>query len=370
MKQMEYASNSSDINAIPETARQRRYDIDWLRTFALGILIIYHVVVSFQPWGYMIFFLQNRQPLPWLWNIMSMVNIWRIPLLFVISGMGLHFAMQRRNWKQLLKDRTLRILVPFIFGYFFICPISVSVALKYYGKGAAYVPNTGHLWFLANIYLYVLLLLPFLNYLKKHPDNSILRFFRGILSRPFCIFIMALPIMVEAWLVKPQSFPTYANTPHGFWLGMVCFFIGFIFISLKDVFWQAVEKIRRIAIGMALLLYLMRLFVFHFTGTPILLIAFESMCWMLAIFGYASQHLNKPSGSLTYLSKAVYPVYIIHMPVQYVISYYLLPLPLPALLKLFLLLAGTFGASLFLYEYVIRKLTWIRPLFGMKLKYD
>ena len=367
---MEYASNSSDINAIPETARQRRYDIDWLRTFALGILIIYHVVVSFQSWGYMIFFLQNRQPLPWLWNIMSMVNIWRIPLLFVISGMGLHFAMQRRNWKQLLKDRTLRILVPFIFGYFFICPISVSVALKYYGKGAAYVPNTGHLWFLANIYLYVLLLLPFLNYLKKHPDNSILKFFRGILSRPFCIFIMALPIMVEAWLVKPQSFPTYANTPHGFWLGMVCFFIGFIFISLKDVFWQAVEKIRRIAIGMALLLYLMRLFVFHFTGTPILLIAFESMCWMLAIFGYASQHLNKPSGSLAYLSKAVYPIYIIHMPVQYVISYYLLPLTLPALLKLFLLLAGTFGASLFLYEYVIRRLIWIRPLFGMKLKYD
>lgn len=233
MKQINHNSKSSDIHIIPNTSIQRRYDIDWLRTFALGILIIYHGAVSFQPWGYMIFFLQNRQPLPWLWNIMSMVNIWRIPLLFMISGMGLHFAMQRRNWKQLLKDRTLRILVPFIFGYFFICPISVSVALKYYDKGAAYVPNAGHLWFLANIYLYVLLLLPFLNYLKKHPDNSILRFFRKILSRPFCIFIMALPIMVEALLVNPQNFSTYANTPHGFWLGMICFFIGFIFISLK-----------------------------------------------------------------------------------------------------------------------------------------
>ena len=367
---MDYSSKSPDINTIPNSAKQRRYDIDWLRTFALGLLIIYHVVVSFQPWGYLIFFLQNRQPLPWIWNIMSMVNIWRIPLLFMVSGMGLHFAMQRRNWKQLLKDRTLRILVPFVSGYFLVCPISIYVALKYYGSDASYVPNAGHLWFLANIYFYVLLLLPLFNYLKKHPENFILRLSREILSRPFGIFIMALPIMAEARLVNPQSFPTYANTSHGFWLGMICFFIGFIFISLKDVFWKSVAKIRRIAISMALLLYLVRFFVFHFTETPILLIAFESMCWMLAIFGYGSQYLNKPSGSLTYFSKAVYPIYIIHMPVQYGISYYLLPLPLPAILKLFLLLTGTFGVSLFLYEYVIRRLTWIRPLFGMKLRYD
>jgi hypothetical protein len=34
--------------------------------------------------------------------------------------MGVRFAMQRRDWKQLLKDRTIRILIPFIFGFFFI----------------------------------------------------------------------------------------------------------------------------------------------------------------------------------------------------------------------------------------------------------
>ena len=30
---------------------QRRYDIDWLRTLAMGLLIIYHVVISFQSVG-------------------------------------------------------------------------------------------------------------------------------------------------------------------------------------------------------------------------------------------------------------------------------------------------------------------------------
>lgn len=56
MKQTDYSSNSSGIRIFSGTAIQRRYDIDWLRKLALGILIIYYSFVSFQPWGYMIFF--------------------------------------------------------------------------------------------------------------------------------------------------------------------------------------------------------------------------------------------------------------------------------------------------------------------------
>jgi peptidoglycan/LPS O-acetylase OafA/YrhL len=59
-------------------------------------------------------------------------------------------------------------------------------------------------------------------------------------------------------------------------------------------------------------------------------------------------------------------VYIVHLPVQFTTAYFLLPLPLPAYLKLILLLVGTFGVSVLLYEYVLRRLKWIRPLFGMK----
>ena len=54
------------------------------------------------------------------------------------------------------------------------------------------------------------------------------------------------------------------------------------------------------------------------------------------------------------------------MPVQHGLSYYLLPLQLPAIFKLVLLLAGTFGICLLLYEYLLKRLKWIRPLFGMK----
>ena len=82
----------------------RRHDLDWLRTFALGLLILYHVVVGFQPWAKDIFFIQNDQTLEGLWPLMAMLNVWRIPILFVVSGMGVCFAMERRTSKLLLRD--------------------------------------------------------------------------------------------------------------------------------------------------------------------------------------------------------------------------------------------------------------------------
>ena len=95
----------------------RRYDIDWLRVFALGLLIIYHISIVFQPWAYFIYFPQSEKSLESIWLVMGLINIWRIPLLFIISGMGVYLAMRSKNWKELLKDRTKRILLPLILGH-------------------------------------------------------------------------------------------------------------------------------------------------------------------------------------------------------------------------------------------------------------
>ena len=29
----------------------RRHDVDWLRTLAIGLLIIFHIMLSFQSWA-------------------------------------------------------------------------------------------------------------------------------------------------------------------------------------------------------------------------------------------------------------------------------------------------------------------------------
>lgn len=355
------------IDYTPEAIPQlRRFDVDWLRIIAMGLLIIYHVVISFQPWAKDIGFPQNNPTLIEIWILMAIINVWRIPILFMISGMGVRFAIEHRDWKELLKDRAIRILIPWIFGIYLL-EYLVTTLLAYLGWNAKFTITFGHLWFLLNIFLYTVGPIGILIYWKNKPDNGFFRFLSKVFRWRYGLFLLALPVMLEAWLVNPKYFSTYVDTVHGWILGLICFTAGFIFISLKDVFWPSVKRIRWSALSMAFSLYLVRLFIYKLQGAPIWLVGLESASWMLAIFGFSALYLNKSSRGLSYFSKAVYPVYIVHMPVQFIVAYYLLSQPLSALTKLIILLAGTFGISLFLYEFVLKRIKWFRPLFGMKL---
>ena len=291
----------------------RRYDIDWLRVFALCLLIIYHVSIVFQPWAYFIYFVQSEKPVESIWLVMGLINIWRIPLLFIISGMGVSFAMRRRNWKELLKDRTKRILLPLIFGSLFIVPAHGYFYQSFMGLDHIYFPNPGHLWFLSNIFIYVLILWPVFFYLNRNQDNILLLFFKRALRYPIALYLITIPFIIEAELfLIDHGFAEYASTDHGFWLGILAFFSGFFFISIGDIFWKAVEKIKGFALAISIPLYLIRLIFFQFEG-PSYFIVIESWSWLFAIFGFGASYLNYPSKKLTYLSKAVYPVYILHM---------------------------------------------------------
>ena len=227
----------------------RRYDVDWLRVLAFSLLIIYHISIIFQPWAYLIYFIQSGKSLESIWIFMGLINIWRIPMLFIISGMGVCFAMTRRNWKELLKERTIRILFPFLVGLFLIVPLHVFIYQKFHYLELTYIPNAGHLWFLANIYTYVILLSAIFFYLNNNPDNPFFRFLKSVLKYPVGIYIFVIPFIAEATLVNPEYFESYAQTPHGFWVGLLAFCCGFIFISLKDDFWQAVQKIKFLALA-------------------------------------------------------------------------------------------------------------------------
>ncbi|HIN25777.1 MAG TPA: acyltransferase, partial [Candidatus Marinimicrobia bacterium] len=221
--------------------------------------------------------------------------------------------MRRRNWKELLKDRAKRILLPLIFGSFFIVPISGYLYQEFNNLDTMYLPNGGHLWFLGNIFIYVLVLCPIFFVLKRNPDNLLLRCCNWVLKFPAALYLFTIPFIIEAELVAPpQGFASYANTPHGFWLGLLAFLTGFIFISLGDVFWRAVERIKIIALGIAIPLFLVRMIVFQFGG-PFFMTVIESWSWLFAVIGFGSTYLNRPSSALAYLSKAVYPVYILHM---------------------------------------------------------
>lgn len=349
----------------------RRYDVDSIRVFALGLLILYHIMVGFQPWGGRILFITNEDSLENLWPLMELINIWRLPILFMVSGMGVFFALERRNWVELLFDRTLRIFVPLVFGSLFIVPIYFVLFFLYYEKPLAYWPGSGHLWFLGHIFLYVIFLLPLFWYLKKNPENWFPKLISRVLRMPLGpLVLFAVPMLIEAFLVNPKgyaNFTLWAPTPHhGLIVGGVCFSLGYFFVSRGEEFWFSLRRLKYWTLIIALSLYFLRMS--SMEPTEIignLLTSFESVCWILSAFGFASTYLNRRGKLLEYLSGAVYPVYVVHMPVQFFMASLVFPLEISPFGKLALVLFMTYGGSLVLFE-IIKRLKWIRAGFGMK----
>lgn len=348
---------------------QRRYDIDWLRVIAIGLLLIYHIAIVFQPWAMFIGFIRSDELLEGLWKPMSMLNVWRIPLLFYVSGMGVYFAIQKRSWKELLIERTKRILLPFIFGMITIVPLHFLLFQKYYNLPGGYYAHPAHLWFLGNIFCYVLLLLPLFNYLKKNGNNRLMQRLSAYMGHPAGPLSISVFFVLETILVKPQVFELYAQTWHGFFLGFLAFFFGFLFVYSGKTFWNTVLQWRWLYLSLAVGMYFLRLTVFNLEA-PGYLMAIESNCWIFAVFGFGYKYLRKPSGTLSYLSQAAYPVYIIHMFVLYAGAMIILPLEIPPYLKFAAIVAFTGIGCFFIYEFLIRRVGPLRPLFGLKWKFN
>lgn len=344
---------------------ERRHDIDWLRVIAIGLLLIYHVAIIFQPWAMLVGFIRSDDMMVSLWMPMTMLNVWRIPLLFYVSGMGVYFAIRKRTWTELLLERSKRILIPYVFGIVAIVPLHFLVFLEYYNLPLGYEVHPAHLWFLGNIFVYVLiLLLPFV-YLKKIEDS---RFRRGLsifMSNPIGPVSISVFLVLETVIVRPQVFEMYAQTLHGFFLGLLAFFFGFLFMYSGKSFWETVLKWRWMYLGMAVALYTIRLLAFKMKS-PDYLVAIESNLWILSIFGFGYRYLNKPSYALSYLSQAAYPVYIIHMFIMFAGAMVILPLDIPVMLKFIFTTVFTGVVSYLIYEFIIRRIGFLRPAFGLK----
>lgn len=348
---------------------ERRHDIDWLRVIAIGLLLIYHIGIIFQPWAMFFGFIRSDEPMESLWKPMTMLNVWRIPLLFYVSGMGVYFAIRKRKWKELLLERSKRILLPFLFGMVAIVPLHFLLFQEYYNLPLGYYAHPAHLWFLGNIFVYVLILLPLFFYLKKMEGGRFMKGLSIFMSNPIGPLSISVFFILETVVVRPQVFEMYAQTWHGFFLGLLAFFFGFLFVYSSKTFWQTVLKWRWLYLGMAVALYIIRLMVFELKS-PGYLMAVESNCWIFAVFGFGYKYLNKPSNTLSYLSKAAYPVYIIHMFVLYAGAMIILPLDIPVMLKFISIIVFTGTVCYLIYEFIIRRIGILRPLFGLKWTFN
>jgi len=359
---------------------QRRYDIDALRSIAMFLLIFYHLGISFTSIAPQISFVQNKRVADGIWPLLNLMNSWRIPLVFLIAGVALRLSFRKRTKMQIFKERTKVLGLPWLFGTLVFSTSSVFIAGKYYNYWFLDEINEAalfsfqyqgvHLWFLINIFIYCWLFVPILNFISKE------NFISSLLNRPGGIFLFAIPVIAEGRLLNSVRFKTetygdyyttYALTEHGFILGLIWFAIGIILTSQGDAFWESNKKNWRLHLALGMTSYFYRLFN-NFIEDYALdnrLIAFESFNFIFALLGLAAVYLNKDSPQLTYYKTAVYPVYIVHLPVQMAVMYFFAGINIHPIIKFPIVLFLICFLSLTIYH-AIKNIKPLMPLFGLR----
>ena len=100
----------------------RRHDLDALRAFAMYLGVFHHAAHSFVNPSWVI---RDSQPIPWLGIFSSSgVHGFRMELFFLVSGFFTAMLCQKRGVVAMLKNRTLRILIPCLIALFTLNPLT------------------------------------------------------------------------------------------------------------------------------------------------------------------------------------------------------------------------------------------------------
>jgi len=365
----------------------RRYDIDWLRVFVFTLLIIYHSGMFFVPWGWHI---KNNNIYDWLKWPMLFLNQWRLPILFLISGMGTFYALSKRNIWQFNKERFLRLGIPLVFGMLVIVPPQVYferlVQGQFQGSYWSYLSTIAydgiypegnlswhHLWFLPYLLIFSVILSPIFLYIKNN-KNRFIRWISKEIQKPYGLYIFTIPLYLLESLLEPFYDITHdlINDWFNFFSSMTLFFFGFVMVACGPILWNAIERIRTKALYLGIICFIGMLITWqfedgytrHFTEAFLKIVNLWS--WILVLLGYASKYKNKPSPLLSYANRAVYPFYILHQTVTVGIAYYIKDLQWSLLLKATILIVGTFLICWLIYHLIISKIKPLHPLFGLK----
>ena len=174
----------------------------------------------------------------------------------------------------------------------------------------------------------------------------------------------------ESLLVDKKDYPAYFYGIHSWLIGFLCFFLGLCCAIGGSSFRKFVLRFRYILLALAFTFWLGSYIHKSFYGesVPSILIGMQSLLSIGAVLGLATAQLNKTTPFFQYARAAVFPVYILHFPIQFILSYMLFPLALPATLKLILLITGILLLSVAIYEFVLKRVYIVGMLFGIAKK--
>ena len=378
---------------------QRQTYLDWLRILSIFGVLIFHSAMPYvaeDGWH-----IKNKETSYLLMESNMFLHLFRMPLLFFISGTVSFYMMQRRSAAKFIGLRFRRLFIPLLVGMFFIVPPQIYMERLvggYQGSFLDWYPNVfnfipypkgdfswHHLWFIAYLLVYDLIFAALFAWLISAKSQ---RLKKGLsaLSKGKWVYVLMLPGIIWYALLS-RKYPETNNLIHdpcyfGYWL--LFLLVGFICI-LQPLLLDSLERNRRFALTIGFLTLILLNYLrwnkiepFHEKwpySDEIFMYLFDALkpiiawSWVLALVGYGKRYLNCEHRILNYLNQAVYPFYILHQTVIVLLVYYLVQVPNESILSKYIYtIVITFFITVLTYHLLIKPFALMRFLFGMKPK--
>ena len=371
---------------------QRRFDLDWLRVLAILSVFVYHSTRFFnlEDWH-----VKNPFTYAWVEIPEGFMEIWMMPLIFLISGASIFYAMNKGGAGKFFKDKVLRLLVPLVVAMFTHASWQVYLERfthgQFSGSYFAFLPHyfegvylgdgsagnfafAGmHLWYLMILFIYCIIFYPLFRWWKGS-GRGVLEKIGNIFASPWTLWlVMAFPIyFLDHWTDDTGWMIGSGGWPFLYYIFFLLY--GFVIASHERV--QANIKRARWAYLVAGLILSATLILGSVNVNSVITslvdrrddeLYFLSACTLLPAFlGFAMQNLTKSNSFLKYSNEAVLPFYILHQTVLLCVGYFVVRWAIPDLAKWAIILVSSFVIIMTVYEFVVRRFNVMRVLFGIR----
>ncbi|MFC0135373.1 hypothetical protein CR105_14465 [Massilia eurypsychrophila] len=376
----------------------RLYFLDWVRIAAFFVLIFYHVGMYYVTWGWHV---KSEFASDTAESYMMLSSPWRLGLLFLIAGVASRCMLAATRPGAFLRQRSWRLLLPLVFGMLVIVPpqpyFEVIEKYAYQGSYADFMqlylqryrgfvsgagqhlilPTWNHLWFVAYLWVYTMLIGAVTMVAGRHLDALSQRAAQLLVG--WKTLVLPAAVLALARIVLQAHYPQTHDLVHDWYNHAVYLFLFLAgaLLARQGAFWAQLDDLRWTALAIALACWALLKICFSLPDGLVSAAQWEwlnplhragwGLCqWsaIVAVCGFAHRHLQFDSVARRYLGQAVFPVYIVHQTLIVSMAHALKPLRLAPGIEAILLAVLTLTASFAVFE-VVRRYAPLRPLFGL-----
>lgn len=319
-------------------------------------------------------------------------KLWLMPLFFIISGAAVYYSLRSRKAGGFVNERILRISIPWVLiGIFLIAPPQVYLwrltnaeftgsFLQFYPHyfdgiypfGGNFAFHGMHLWYLMDLFIFSLILLP-LFLPRRNTGRSLSSRLATLFEEPWALLLLFVPLAAVAMYTDVTGFRM--SRVMGGWdvLSYLLFFIygNLIFSNIRIQ--ETIKRCSTVAL-VAAVVSTMGVMYLQFVIQPAndtmswALRSLCAWCWIIAILGFGSRFLNFNNRFLGYANEAVLPFYILHQTIIQIVGFFVIQWSVGIAPKYFIIVTTSFIAIMAIYELLIKRMNILRFLFGMRQK--